>query len=141
MAQTGEIIRNRITSLLCTSPFTFSAPDVETLADVPVDRMDRAVLVTLQPGATEGLSDYIELRFDRMLITVARLHQGSPRDCYEALIKDVASISAAVVRDGSTGGGDYGVGDDGRGVTIGHDPGASYSTAAIVLPLDYEAQL
>lgn len=141
MSQVVSTIRNRVSSLLCTTPFAYHAPDVETLADVPLDRMDQAVLVRIDPGATAGLSDYIEIRLDLMVITVARLHGGSPRDCYEALIKDIASISAAVVRDGSTGGGDYGVGDDGRGVTIGHDPGAAYSTAEITLPLDYEAQL
>jgi hypothetical protein len=89
----------------------------------------------------QGGSHFTEVRVDQLTVSVARLHHSQPDACYQALLADCTSITAAVVRDGAETSGDYDVPDTGRGYAILHETGRAFSILRLTLPVDYEAQL
>lgn len=141
-AQTINLIRARVTSLLTRTPFRFTAsPEPFTIEKLPASLADGSFCLEAEAVEVTGGSHYTETRVDRLRITIARLSQSQPDACYQALLADCSSATAAIVRDGAELGGDYDVLDAGRGATILHDPGKAFSVLRLTLPVDYEAQL
>jgi hypothetical protein len=137
-AQFGETIRNRVTSVLASSPFDFTeAAEPFSFDRQPVGNVDRVFRVEWESGSDSGSLAFLETRVDRAVIWLARLAGGDPKAAYQALAQDVASIASAVIRDGATGGGDYAV-PNGRSARISRDPGAAFQVLRLTIPVDYE---
>jgi hypothetical protein len=137
-AQFGEVIRDRIGSVLASAPFRFTpAAEPFTFARQPIGNVDQVSRVEWESGGDSGSLNFLETRVDRAVVYVARLAGGDPDATYQQLLTDVASIGAAVIRDGATGGGDYAV-PNGRSYRIDRDPGAAYQVLRLTIPVDYE---
>jgi hypothetical protein len=134
-----DTIRTRVTSILAASPYslTRSANPIDFDRD-PLTIIDGLFHIGAEAGHVSGGSNYSETHVDLLHVEVARLQQGDPEVCYQKLLTDCASISAAVIRDGVVG--DYDVPDEGRGFTLNHEPGRAFSVLRLTLPVDYEAQ-
>lgn len=142
MATSIDALRARVTSLVLAPPFAYvlgPTPDGDN--DQPVDLADGTIRLEATAGPVTGHMGLYETRVDALVLTVTRLQRGDPQGCYARLIADVNSLSAAVVRDGALGGGDYNVVDEGRGFQLSHTPGAAASSVRVTLPIDYEVAL
>jgi hypothetical protein len=64
---------------------------------------------------------FAEDRTDTLQIWVARKRNGDYDAVRRALLRDVHSLTAAIVRDGAVTSGDYDVPDTGRGHAIAED--------------------
>jgi hypothetical protein len=141
-ALTVDLIRARVTSLLARAPFSFTpSPEPFSLDRLPASVMDASFCLEAESGHVVAGMGYVETRVDLLRLTLARLHNGEPDSCYQALLADCSSVTASVVRDGVVGGGDYDVPDEGRAYTVSHEPGRAFSVLRLTLPVDYEAQL
>jgi hypothetical protein len=141
-ALTADVIRTRISSLLSRAPFAFTpSPEPFGFDLLPAELVDGSFCLESVAARATGGGNFTETRVDLLHITVARLQESDPEACYQALLVDCSSITAAIVRDGAELGGDYDVLDDGRGATIAHEPGRAFSVLRLTLPVDYEAQL
>ncbi len=135
-------IRDRVTSLVAASPFSLSLAQSPFDFDTqPSGTIDEAFRVQAEFGEVIGGSAFTETRVDLLRIWVARLNTDDPKAAYRSLVTDQRSLTAAVVRDGATGGGDYNVPDSGRGWLIEQKPGQEFAVLRLTLPVDYEAQL
>ena len=141
-ALTIDTIRARVTSLLTRAPFAFTvSPEPYSFDRLPNAVIDASFGLESESMQVQGGSHFTEVRVDRLTVSVARLHDSQPDACYQALLADCSSITAAVVRDGATTSGDYDVPDEGRGYGILHETGRAFSILRLTLPVDYEAQL
>ena len=141
-ATTVEAIRDRVCSLLVTTPFAYVEAVTPFSFDLqPEGVIDQALRIETEFGDVIGGMGYAETRVDLLRLWVARLHADDPRAVYRTLLTDATSIAAAVVLDGATGGGDYHVPDEGRGWQIQQQPGQAFAVLRLTLPVDYEAQL
>lgn len=137
-AQFGEAIRDRISAVLADDPFGYTqSAEPFTFERQPIGNVDRVYRVEWESGSDIGSLNFLETRVDRAVVYVARLAGGDPESTYQQLLTDVASIGAAVIRDGATGGGDYAV-PNGRSYRIDRDPGAAYQVLRLSIPVDYE---
>jgi hypothetical protein len=140
---TADVIIDRVRSLCCSSPYAFteavSWASFDLQPDVNVDRVFR-IPPTSSQGVT-GAFAFMEDRTDSLHIWVARKRNGDYDAVRRALVKDVHSLTASVVRDGAVSSGDYDVKDGGRGHAIQEDRGLEYVTLRLTLPVGYEAQL
>lgn len=135
-------IAQRVASICAGAPFAFSQatePFSFTLDTTGV--IDQSFRIEHADVSVQGLTNYAEVRIGQLRIFVARKQKAAPHDAYAQLSTDAQSLTAAVTRDGVTGGGDYDVPDAGRGFTIQHDPGKEYAVLRLTLPVNYEAQL
>jgi hypothetical protein len=143
-ALTADVIVDRIRSICVASPFGFSeAPTWNSFDQVPTGAIDGSFRVP--PPASQrvnGRFDYVEDRTESVQIWVARKHGMDYGAVRQALLRDVHSLTSAVVRDAHQESGDYAVLDGGRGHAISpEDQTKEYITLRLTLPVYYEAQL
>lgn len=138
----GEGIRDRVRSILASAPFRFAETRDPFSFDLqPTTNIDGVFRVEMASQAVMGQMDYRDVRIDSLVIWTARLQGGDPNAAYRVQLTDVNSITAAVIRDGATGGGDYAVPDGGRGFSCRRDPGAAYAVTRTTIPVDYETSV
>jgi hypothetical protein len=141
-ANTLGAIVARVNSLLAAAPFGLVQAQSPFDFNVePTGRIDQAYRVEAEGGTVIGGMSYSETRQDVLRIWVARKQAAAPQTTYQSLVTDATSITAAVVRDGATLGGDYDVLDEGRGCSFLQEPGREFSVLRLTLSIDYEAQL
>jgi hypothetical protein len=134
-----DTVRDRIASVCASAPFQFL--EAETPFDFtlqPTTQIDQVFRLTCESDEVIGGFNYTEERTDLIEIWVARKQGGAPRIAYDALVTDVSSLRAAIIRDGATGGGDYCV-PDGTEFSLQHDDGKEYAVLRVVIPVNYEA--
>jgi len=139
MATQCDTVRDRIASVCASAPFGFL--EAETPFDFtlqPTTQIDQVFRVTCESDFVIGGFNYTEERQDTMEIWVARKQAGAPRVAYDALVTDVSSLRAAIIRDGATGGGDYIV-PDGAEFSLQHGEGQEYAVLRVAIPVNYEA--
>jgi hypothetical protein len=141
MATQIDVVRDRIASVCASAPFDFL--EAETPFDFslqPTTQIDQVFRLTSESDFVVGGFAYTEERQDTVEIWVARKQAGAPRTAYTALLTDVSSLRAAIIRDGATGGGDYTV-PDGAGFSVQHDDGQEYAVLRLTVPVNYEAEV
>jgi hypothetical protein len=139
-AQLLAAIANRVASLCAGAPFYFTqAQDPFSFDLQPVGVIDQVFRIEASEVSTSGGTNYSETRIGNLRIFVARLQNGAPQAAYTLLSTDAHSLTAAVTRDGVTGGGDYDVPDAGRGFLVQHDKGKDYAVLRLTLPVNFEA--
>jgi len=137
-----DVIRARVNSLCASAPFDFTlAATPFDFKNQPTGQIDQVFRIEIEPGKVIGGFNYSETRQDALRIWVARKYAADPEGTYQQLVTDATSLTAAVVRDGATGGGDYDVPDQGRGCSFLHDKGAEYALLRLSLVVDYETSL
>jgi hypothetical protein len=106
----------------------------------PSGRIDQVFRIEVQEQGVTGGLNFSEDRTDLFTIWLARKQNADSNEMYRLLLTDVTSLTAAIARDGATGGGDYAV-LDGGGVSFQHESGKEYAVARLALPINYESQL
>lgn len=140
MAQTVDVIRDRIASVCASAPFAFHQAATPFDFELqPTGLIDGVFRLTTEAGSVIGGFNYSEERTDMVDIWVARKQNADPQAAYRQLLIDASSLRAAVIRDGVSNGGDYHVPADGAGVSVQHDPGREYAVLKLTIPVDYEA--
>jgi hypothetical protein len=140
---TADQIVDRVRSVCISDPFGFI--EAETWAsfdlqpDTNVDGVFR-IPPTSSQGVIGGFS-YTEDRVDSLQVWVARKRNGDYDGVRRTLLKDVHSLTAAIVRDAHVQSGEYGVLDDGREHSISENSSVEYVTLRLTLPVNYEVQL
>lgn len=141
-ALTADVIVDRVRSICASVPFEFIETDWDTFDRQPATNIDAVFRIPPpKSGTTIGGFAYAEDRTDVLQIWVARKHNQNFVDVRQTLIRDVHSLTAAIVRDGTSTLGDYSVPDDDRSHEFGIDDGSEYVTLALTLPINYDAQL
>jgi len=141
MATTRVELLERLTSLCASEPFAFMpAISPFDFDQQPTGQIDQVFRVTVEPFAVIGGFRYSEERTDLFTVWVARKQKAAPQEAFTALATDVNSLFCAIVRDGSTGGGDFAV-PDGDAGSFDHENGREFAVARLVIPINYEAQL
>lgn len=142
MPTTIDVIRGRVASVCAGAPFELleAASPFDFDRD-PTGRIDAAFRLTTQQGSVIGGFNYSEEHTDLIDIWVARKQAADPEAAYARLLADASSLRAAVIRDGLTAGGDYGVPDDGAGFSVNHDAGREFAVLRLTLPVNFEAQV
>jgi hypothetical protein len=140
---TADEIVDRVRSLCVSAPFDYTeAPAWDSFNEVPTTAIDG--VFRIPPPSSQkniGRFGFIEDRTDSMQIWVARKYSGDFDAARRAMLKDVHSLTSAVVRDAYQGSGEYTVPDEGRGHAIATVPKGEYVTLRLTLPLNYEIQL
>lgn len=140
-ANSLELIRDRVTSLVVGEPFVFAlSPEPVSFDRVPALALDaccriEAEIVSQVGGLTMSSDDT-----GRVTVWMARKTAAEADATYRRLLVDATSLVGAIVRDGATGGGDYDV-PDGRTATISQRPGDDYAVLRLSVPVRYEAAL
>lgn len=142
-ALTMDVIVDRVRSLCAGDPFGFQEAVSWNSFDLQPSTNDDAVFRIPPPSSirVSGGFAFAEERTETMQIWVARRTNGDYDAVRRALLKDVHSLTASVVRDGAVSSGDYDVPDGGRGHAIQEDRGQEFVTLRLSLPINYEAQL
>lgn len=141
-AMTIDLVLARINSICAGRPFELTpGPTPFDFDTVPTGEIDGAFRVEMVPVGVIGGMSFHETRQDEVRVWVARKALANPHETVRLLQLDASSLTAAIVRDGSTGGGDYDVLDRGRGASISHHRGQEYATLRLTLTVDYEAAL
>jgi hypothetical protein len=141
MATTREVLVDRLNSLCADDPFRYTqAISPFDFTKQPTGQIDQVFRIEIEAQSVIGGLNYSEDRTDLATVWVARKHQSAHHVAYRLLEVDVTSLTSAIVRDGSTGGGDFSV-PDGGGVSFQHDGGVEYAVARLQLPINYESQL
>jgi hypothetical protein len=136
-----DAVRDRVASICAGAPFEFVEAETPFNFKLqPTTQIDQVFRITCESDSVIGGFNYSEERTDIVEIWVARKELGAPRTAYRALVTDVSSLRAAIIRDGATGGGDYTV-PDGAGFSIQHDDGQEYAVARVTVPVNYEAEV
>lgn len=135
-------IVDRVRSLVTTEPFGLvESVKWDSFELQPTTNIDG--VFRIPPPSSQvvhGGFDFTEDRTDSMQIWVARKHGGDYDAVRRALLQDMHSLTAAVVRDGSDCG-EYAVLDQGRGHSVVVDKGLEYVSLRLTLPVNYEIQL
>jgi len=140
MASRDGIV-SRVNSLCASVPFVFGLSVSPFDFDhQPTGNIDQVSRVTVEGQSVIGGLNFSEERTDLVTIWIARKQTAAPQSAYHLLLTDVTSLTAAVTRDGATGGGDYAV-LDGGGVSFEHEDGREFAVARLSLPINYETQL
>lgn len=142
-AFTSDQIVDRVRSVCASYPFEFTeAHEWTDFSRQPTTNIDK--VFRIPPPSSQsviGGFDFVEDRTDTMQIWVARKRNGDPDSLRRILLRDVHSLTAAIVRDGAVSSGDYVVPDEGRGHSIQADPGLEYAVLRLTIPVNFEAQL
>ncbi len=140
MAHTLDEIQGRVTSIVTRAPFSFGlSADPDSFTTTPTTAIDGSCYVGVRTGRTSGALGLYEVRVDQVDVYVAR-RVTDPLVSRRLFYRDIASLSAAVIRDGAIGGGDYAV-EDSRTYDIKQPKGADYGILRLTLPVNYEAAL
>jgi len=139
---TSDAIVDRVRSLCVGEPFGFTEATAWHTFDLqPTTNIDKCFRI-LPPNSQSVLGgfDFYEDRVDSMQIWVSRKHGNDWVGVRRALLRDVHSLTSAVMRDGSDSG-DYAVLDQGRGHSVLVDKGLEYVSLRLTLPINYEISL
>lgn len=142
-ALTQDVLVDRVRTVCAGAPFLFTEAQTWDTFDLQPDSTIDGVF-RIPPPSSEGVAGgfgYVEDRTDSLQIWIARRVTTDEDAVRRTLLRDVHSLTAAVVRDGAVTSGDYCVLDEGRGHTIALIPRANYATLRLTLALNYEAQL
>lgn len=142
-AMTADLIVDRVRSVCAGATFgLIEATGWDSFDLQPTTNIDGVFRVP-PPNSqhTVGMYDYAEDRTESLQIWVARKHNSDYSAIRKVLLRDMHSLTAAVVRDAHQQSGDYSVSDGGRGHTILAETGKEYITLRLTLPIRYEAQL
>jgi hypothetical protein len=141
MATTRALMLARINTVCASDPFRFTqALSPFDFTKQPTGVIAQVFRVEMQSQNVIGGFNYSEDRTDVATIWIARKHQTAHQDVYRLLVTDVTSLTSAITRDGSTGGGDFAV-PDGGGASFRHDGGVEFALARLELLINYESQL
>jgi hypothetical protein len=142
-ALTADQIVDRVRSVCAGFPFEFGEgvvwDDFDKQPSTNIDKVFR-----IPPPSSQSVLGgfaFAEERTDTLQIWVARKHRGDHDAVRRVMLRDVHSLTAAVVRDALEDSGDYVVPDEGRGHTIQAESRLEYVTLRLTLPVSYEAQL
>lgn len=137
---TVDVIVDRVRSLCCASPFTFTeAVSTEDFTLQPTGRGDQVFRVKARGGAVRPQMGYVEERTDTIEIELIRAVNADYDAARRLLYRDITSLTAAIVRDGHVAsGGEYTVPDGTRTSEVIGQPGASFLTMRLTLPVNYE---
>jgi hypothetical protein len=140
MATTIDALVDRVRSLCCSHPFGFiEAVSSEDFLRQPTGRGDQVFRVKARGGAVRGQIGYFEERTDPIEIEWIRAINADYDATRRALLRDVTSLTAAIIRDGHvTSGGEYTVPDSGRTSEMIGQPGASFLAMRLTVPVNYE---
>lgn len=140
-ATTGDVIRDRVSSVVASSPFSFiEARTPFDFDSQPSGEIDQVFRIESEGAVIIGGFNYTEERSDLLTIWLARKHNGDSPAMYRTLVTDVSSLRAAVIRDGLVQSGDYCVPDEGAGFSVAHDAGREFAVLRLTLPVNYESQ-
>lgn len=142
-ALTGDVIVDRVRSLVSSDPFNFAeAESWDTFDFQPTTNVDAVFRIPpMRSGTVIGGFAYAEDRTDILQIWVARKVNSDFAGVRRALLRDVHSLTAAITRDGSEQSGDYNVTDEDRGHEIAVEEGAEFATLELTLSINYDSQL
>lgn len=141
-ATTIMAIVARVTSLCAGDPFGLTLSDTPFDFDtMPTGSIDGAFRMETETAHIVGGMNFYEERSEALHLWVARKALADPHATYRQLQTDATSLTAAIVRDGLTGGGDYHVPDDGRGCVFRQNRGQEYALMRLSLTLNFEATL
>lgn len=141
-AQYLDAIRSRVESVCAGEPFRFTqALEPFSFERQPTGDIDQVYRVECEGGKVVGGMSYTETRQDVVRIWVARKYSADPDATYQLLVTDASSLTAAIVRDGATGGGDFDVPDAGRGAKFLHDKDDEFAVLRLSMLVDYETLL
>ncbi len=141
-AQYLDVIRQRVASVCAGDPFRFTqALEPFSFDRQPTGEIDEVFRLEDEGGQVIGGMSYTECCQDVLRIWVARKSSADPDQTYQALVTDARSLTAAIVRDGATLGGDYDVPDAGRGAKVFHDPADEFAVLRLSIVVDYETLL
>lgn len=142
-AMTVDVIVDRVRSVCARPPFSLKEAttwvDFETTPDQAVDGAFR-----IMPPSSQrviGGFSYVEDRTDSLQLWVARKHNQKYDVVRRVLLRDIHSLTSAVVRDAHGVSGDYAIPDSGRGHAIVAPPGKDFVVLRLTLPVNFEAQL
>jgi hypothetical protein len=143
-AMTADQIVDRVRSICVSAPFAFvEATTWLSFDQQPTTNVDG--VFRIPPPSSQGALggfDFTEERTDSMQIWVARKPHGDYAAVRRTLLRDMHSLTAAIVRDGAQVSGDYDVPDRGRGHAITPEAkGLEFISLRLTLPINYEAQL
>jgi hypothetical protein len=140
---TADEIVDRIRSVCASPPFAFvEAIDWDSFDLQPTTNIDGVFRVPpTSSQSVRGGFDFTEDRTDTLQVWVARKHGQDFETARRTLLRDVHSLTAAIVRDAHQVSGEFGVLDEGRGHAIRRDAGAEYLMLALTIPVNYEIQL
>lgn len=141
---TSDEIVDRVRSLCVSEPFGFFEVEKwDSFNEVPTTAIDGAFRIP--PPSSQsvvGGFNFVADKTDSMQIWVARKHQGDYPAVRRALLRDIHSLTAAIVRDAAEDSGEYHIPDGGWGHVITPDSkGLEYVTLRLTLPINYEVQL
>ncbi len=135
-------IEQRVASVCARPPFSFiQAVDPFSFTQQPTGAIDAAFRIEAVDLSVVSGTNYSETRIGQLRIFIARKQGPDPNDTKRRLLTEAQSLTAAIVHDGITGGGDYDVADSGRGSQVQHTAGQEYAVLRLTLPVNYEAQL
>ncbi len=141
MAQERLDVLNRMNSLCASSPFGWTqAVSPFNFNEMPTGQIDQVFRIEVEHQQVIGGLAYSEEQTDTLVIWIARKHNADQQAMHRLLSSDVSTLRKAIVRDGSTGGGDFSV-PDGGGVSFRIDGGQAYGLARMAIPVNYEVQL
>ncbi len=143
MATTPLAIRNRLTSLCTSAPFSLTpAITPFDFTKQPSGQIEGVFRITLEgdPKPIGGFN-FTEERTDRVDIWIARKQGADAQATYATCLTDAADLRAAIVRDGAQASGEYAVPDAGAGLRIEHEPNAMYAVLRLSLAVNYEVDL
>lgn len=140
MATSQDVIVDRVRSLCVASPFTWTeAVSSEAFTLQGIGSSDQVFRVKARGGAVRGGTGFSEERTESVDVEVIRQINTDYDATRRALFRDANSLVAAIVRDGHEDGGDYAVPDAGRTYDVSGQPGVSYLTLRLTVPINYEA--
>lgn len=142
-ALTADAVVDRVRSICVGSPFEFIEANSWSAWDLQPSTSDDRVFRIMPPSSQNVLGGFAfaEDRTDSMQIWVARRTAADYTAVRRALLRDMHSLTAAIVRDGAIASGDYNVPDAGRGHAIQEERGLEFTSLRLTLPINYEAQL
>lgn len=142
MATTHDVIVDRVRSVCAASPFGWTeAVSSEAFTFQGIGSSDQVYRVKARGGAVRGGTGFTEERTDSVDVEVIRQINADADATRRALFRDVNSLVAAIIRDGHEDGGDYAVPDAGRTHDVSGQPGVSYLTLRLTIPINYEANV
>jgi hypothetical protein len=139
---TIDAVVDRVRSLCVASPFSFvEAVSSEDFTRQPSGLSDQVFRVKARGGRALAQMGMYEERTDLIEMEVIRAVNADYDVTRRALLKDVTSLTAAIIRDGHVTSGEYTVPDEGRTSGILGERGASFLTLRLTLPVNYEVTI
>lgn len=140
MATTHDAIVDRVRSICAAAPFEWTeSVSSEAFTYQGIGSANQVFRVQARGGSALGGTGYTEERTDSLDVEVIRPINADYDTTRRALFRDVNSLIAAIIRDGHQTSGEYTVPSSGRSHSVSGQPGASYLTARLTLPINYEA--